>query len=87
MVDVQLMITNVFPLQGSLQGGTILTITGTGFGTNTSLVDVDVGNFDCVVSTATNTKINCQIGNAGTIHEVTNLGTDPGKINIIFIPA
>lgn len=82
-MNVDLKVTNVYPLHGSIQGGTRLTVTGTGFGTNDSLVDVSVGDFDCDVESVSNTEIVCLIGHAGRVHEVTNLGTDPGKENTV----
>lgn len=71
--------SNVFPLRGSLLGGTRLTITVSGFGTNASVVDVKVGDIGCDVSFVSNTQIFCEIGNAATTHEVTNKGSDPGN--------
>ena len=79
-VNVDLKITNVYPLKGSLQGGTKLTITGTGFGTNDSIVDIKVGDSACDVETVANTEVVCKIASAGKTHAVTNLGTDPGKV-------
>ncbi|XP_053372863.1 fibrocystin-L-like [Mercenaria mercenaria] len=74
-VDVDLGITNVFPLTGSILGGTKLTVTGTGFGTNATLVDVNVGDVECEIDTVTDTQIVCDITNAATTHSVTNKGT------------
>lgn len=68
----------MYPLKGSLQGGTKVTITGSGFGTNDTFVDVMVGDFQCDVESVTNTQIVCLIEKAGKVHQVTNLGTDPG---------
>ncbi|KAL4228553.1 Fibrocystin-L [Mactra antiquata] len=76
-INIDLSVTKTSPKIGSLQGGTILTITGTGFGTDTSLVDVDVGDIDCEISDLTNTEIQCIIGDAGTVHYVTNKGSHP----------
>ena len=72
------MVTTVYPLKGSLQGGTKLTITGLGFGTNDSLVEVDVGDFMCDIHDLSNSQIICQIEEAVTVHSVTNLGTHKG---------
>lgn len=79
-VTVDLRITNVFPLQGSIQGGTTLTITGSGFGTNDSLVDVNVGDLQCDVKSVTNTQVLCDIEQGGQIHRITNKGTNPGEL-------
>ncbi|XP_052805044.1 fibrocystin-L-like isoform X2 [Mya arenaria] len=72
-----LKVTNMFPSQGSRQGGSILTITGVGFGTNESLVDVNFGDIDCEVDTVTDTQIVCETSTATKTHIVTNKGTDP----------
>ena len=77
------MVTNVYPLKGSLQGGTKLTITGLGFGTNESLVEVDVGDFMCDIQDLSNSQIICQIEEAVTVHSVTNLGTHKGMISVL----
>ena len=72
--------TNVFPLSGSLKGGTRLTITGTGFGNVSSRVEVDVGDVRCDVESVTNTKIVCLVTDTGKVHVVTNLGTHRGTL-------
>ena len=77
-INIELVVTNVFPLKGSLQGGTKLTITGLGFSTNDSLVEVDVGDFMCDIQDLSNSQIICQIEEAVTVHSVTNLGTHKG---------
>ncbi|XP_060573258.1 fibrocystin-L-like isoform X2 [Ruditapes philippinarum] len=74
-VTVDLSITNVFPLQGSLLGGTKLTITGTGFGNNETLIDVKIGEVNCLTETVTDTQIVCEITDAAKTHHVTNKGT------------
>ena len=40
LVDVTLTLDNVFPLIGSLHGGTPITFTGEGFGTNADEIEV-----------------------------------------------
>lgn len=69
----------MYPLQGSLLGGTYLTITGSGFGTNDSNVLVDIGPVKCDVRSLLATQIICEIDDAGTVHHITNRGVDPGK--------
>ena len=80
-VDVQLTVTNVFPLRGSLQGGTRLTVSGVGFGTDDSLVSVEVGDFVCDIQSLTDSKIICQIEDTARVHSVTNLGTHKGNFH------
>ena len=77
-INIELVVTNVYPLKGSLQGGTRLTITGLGFGSNDTEVEVDVGDFMCDVQSLSNTQIVCQIEEAARIHTVTNQGTHKG---------
>ncbi|KAL4228989.1 Fibrocystin-L [Mactra antiquata] len=76
-IDVSLRITNVYPLQGSLLGGTELTISGAGFGADQSSVTVTVGNKDCALTSLSYTRIICEISDAGVTHHVTNNGVDP----------
>ena len=80
---MELTVTNVYPLSGSLQGGTRLTISGLGFGSNSSKVEVEVGDVSCDIETVTNTQIVCLIAAAGKVHSVTNLGTHRGMYFIV----
>lgn len=43
-------ILSISPAAGSLAGGTELTVRGTGFGTDTSAIEIDVGGVPCDVS-------------------------------------
>ena len=81
-INIELVVTNVYPLKGSLQGGTRLTITGRGFGTNDTEVEVDVGDFICDVQSLSNTQIVCQIEEAARVHTITNQGTHKGICHI-----
>jgi hypothetical protein len=78
---VNLVVNNVYPLDGSIQGGTNLTIIGEGFGTNASLSSVSVGGVSCPVDTITDTQIKCQLAYAGRHHSVTNGGVSPGNVD------
>ncbi|XP_033119895.1 fibrocystin-L-like [Anneissia japonica] len=69
-----LVIDDVFPDHGSLQGGTKVYVTGSGFGTNMSLVEVLFGHVPCKVSDVTDDQIMCISGSSGVVHEVTNQG-------------
>uniref|UniRef100_A0A8C3WBQ6 PKHD1 ciliary IPT domain containing fibrocystin/polyductin n=1 Tax=Catagonus wagneri TaxID=51154 RepID=A0A8C3WBQ6_9CETA len=51
---------NIQPCCGSLLGGTILSISGRGFGRNSALVQVLVGNRSCDVVNSTETSIWCE---------------------------
>lgn len=60
-------VTNVTPLTGSIYGGTLLTITGTNFGTKKTDNPVQIstsggiGSIDCFVQTITTTQITCRV--------------------------
>ncbi|XP_078617867.1 fibrocystin-L-like isoform X2 [Branchiostoma floridae x Branchiostoma japonicum] len=64
-------ITAVSPTSGSASASTVMTITGSGFSTNTSLNNVNVGGVACVVSVATANQITCSVQEgAGGTHVV-----------------
>ncbi|XP_069121982.1 fibrocystin-L-like [Argopecten irradians] len=73
-VNYVLKVTNVFPLQGSLHGGTKVTITGEGLAAD---AEVKFGDTPCDVHspTATATQIECTIGDTGATHRVDNQGS------------
>lgn len=50
------------PQKGSVRGGTKITISGTGFGIDTSKVSVDVDGISCTVISHTQTEIQCLTG-------------------------
>ncbi|KAL3886654.1 hypothetical protein ACJMK2_026634, partial [Sinanodonta woodiana] len=76
-VNVQLDVTNVYPTIGSLMGGTKITVTGSGFGMDSSDVKITIGDHGCDVDLINPTRVICQIQDTATIHQVTNQGTDP----------
>jgi hypothetical protein len=78
-IYVDLKVTQVYPLQGSLFGGTVLTIAGSGFGNNISNVNVTIETTKCHAINVTNFEIVCQLEFTGITHFVTNKGVDPGK--------
>lgn len=82
-VNVALVVTNVYPLQGSLVGGSELTITGTGFGIDESVVSVTIGRKECAITSFSYMQIICEISDAGEVHKVTNNGIDPGMFRKI----
>ncbi|XP_021354106.1 fibrocystin-L-like [Mizuhopecten yessoensis] len=68
-----LQVTNVFPLQGSLQGGTLVTITGQGLDDD---AEIKIGGHPCDIDSITaTTQIVCKIGDTGTKHQVDNQGS------------
>ncbi|XP_045208899.2 fibrocystin-L-like [Mercenaria mercenaria] len=75
-VNVEMSITSVNPCQGSVFGGTQLTIKGQGFGINVDVVKVKVGNIACPIDTLSDTQATCTVGDTGSVHLVTNKGVD-----------
>ncbi|KXZ47885.1 hypothetical protein GPECTOR_32g498 [Gonium pectorale] len=63
-VTVPLELSSVSPQRGSYAGGDIVTITGSGFASNTSAVTVFFGNASCAVLQASFTSVTCQLGSA-----------------------
>lgn len=83
-LDIKFRITNVYPLSGSVMGGTRVTITGEGFSTNTTGTKVKVGQYDCAIESVSTTQIVCLIQDTATIHKVDNQGVHPRKF-VFFI--
>ena len=84
-IVVVLMVQDVTPLSGSVLGGTVITITGRGFGTDNNKVDVKIGGHDCLLTkVVTNTEIVCQIAETADTEIITNLGTT-GKCKLITL--
>ena len=75
---------------GSESSGTTLTITGTGFSTTNNTVTI--GNTDCDITSATDTELQCDIGQgpAGSHRVIVNVGDkglalhDGGPFNITY---
>ena len=67
---------DVSPNHGSLLGGTCVAIAGEGFGNDTSLVKVTIGNAPCEVKTVTDTEITCvtQRSCGGRTVDIDNYG-------------
>ncbi|XP_069076732.1 fibrocystin-L-like isoform X2 [Pleurodeles waltl] len=53
-------VTNVTPRRGGTGGGTLLTITGTGFSSNITGVEVTIAGDACEVTSSTSTSITCR---------------------------
>ena len=66
LYDVELLarISAVSPQLGSTAGGSLLTISGYGFGTSAEEVDVHVGDLSCRVTAVQNTQIQCLLAHA-----------------------
>ena len=62
--NVALNLTGVSPASGSTAGGTTLTISGSGFSTNASEVNVTIGGVQCAVRSSNSTTLVCLTGAA-----------------------
>jgi len=62
LVGIYPVITSVSPSQGSLRGGTTVTITGNGFNNVTSALRVLVGGVKCTVVSASIDTVKCITG-------------------------
>ncbi|XP_063041153.1 fibrocystin-L-like [Engraulis encrasicolus] len=76
-IEYVLEVSGVTPRQGSLYGGSRLTITGSGFSTNTSHNTVMLGNRSCDVIEASEHHIQCEVQSGAKTHTVTNQGSHP----------
>ncbi len=65
-------VTKIDPQYGSPAGSTLVTLNGTGFGTDTSAISIIVDGVECVVQTATGTAITCLTGARPSIPSSTN---------------
>eukprot|EP00795_Rhopilema_esculentum_P009048 gene9048-16692_t len=74
VLEYILTVDNVYPDKGSVLGGTVLTLTGSGFGQNTSVIHVRVGNKKCDVLSATNEEVKCRTTAAANVISVDNSG-------------
>ncbi|XP_067951959.1 fibrocystin-L-like, partial [Watersipora subatra] len=71
----RLEITDISPRLTSKYGGSKHTITGFGFGENSTAIDVKIGPVACEVETVTNMMIECVTEPSVQHHSVDNLGT------------
>jgi hypothetical protein len=53
------LVSGISPIEGSLYGGTIVTITGNGFDSRPGQTTVRIGLYECAVQQVTNNKITC----------------------------
>lgn len=77
-LDYVLTVDMVEPEQGSILGGTILTLKGRGFATNASNMHISVGKTKCAVISSTQEVIACNTEESTTVHFVGNSGKHPG---------
>ena len=80
VVEWRLIVANVRPFQGSLRGGTTLTILGDGFSLNKTRNSVMVGEHPCELESVKVTELTCKIKDTAKVHVVDNSGVHPCKI-------
>ncbi|CAH1226877.1 PKHD1L1 [Branchiostoma lanceolatum] len=76
-IEYRLTVTNVYPDQGSILGGTRVLIKGEGFSETAASNVVMFGDVPCEVESADATLIVCVTGTAAQTHVITNDGTHP----------
>ena len=64
----------MYGLFRSVFGGQRIHVTGAGFGTNSSLVNVQLGDNPCDIEYVTNDLIQCVTRTSSITHHVDNLG-------------
>ncbi|KAK9526506.1 hypothetical protein VZT92_015203 [Zoarces viviparus] len=74
-IEYVLEIYSISPQIGSLMGGTLLTVSGSGFSNNTSDNKVSVGGVECEVKAATEKQLQCVLQSEEKTHVVTNQGS------------
>ena len=55
-------ITSIKPMTGSLAGGTDLTVLGTGFGADASVLEIEVAGVACAVTQINTDGVHCRLG-------------------------
>lgn len=75
-VKYVLSVDGVSPIASSTDGGTILTITGKGFGFKASSVDVLVGDVPCTITECKNGRILCRTNEYYKNHEIVMSGSN-----------
>lgn len=78
-------VTNVFPLKGSILGGSEVTITGLGFSSNMTDNMVTVGGTTCEITSADSTAITCHLNSPVQTHRVDNSGVDPSESRLSLL--
>jgi hypothetical protein len=77
------LVSNVFPLTGSLNGGTKVTISGIGF--DEEGLSVAFGGIPCHVEQVLYDQITCVTGHGKPVHTVTNRGYYPGETRALNV--
>lgn len=73
---------SIFPLNGSLAGGTFVTITGQGFTCNASHTNVTIRGKPCRIRSCNRTHTICETMDVFKTVTVENSGLHPGQLNV-----
>ena len=79
-----LVVRFIFPLIGSVVGGTRLVITGQGFGSNASRAVVTVQDRPCQITSFNDTHVICETGQMFLTIMVDNSGSHPGWFDVVL---
>ena len=78
-VTYNLVVTDFQPRFGSMVGGTEMIITGHGFGSNASCIDVVIGTSRCETKEVNDTHIKCMTPSSAKVVTVSNNAISPGE--------
>lgn len=73
-----LVVNSIYPLIGSVVGGTRVVISGQGFGSNTSGAVVTIQDRRCEITSINDTHVICETEDVFQMKEVDNGGSHPG---------
>lgn len=84
MLEYVLAVNRVSPNQGSVLGGTVVRLEGTGFVQNASKMHVSIGGKKCDIISSTSNTIKCRASPATKTFNVDNSGRHPGKFLFVL---
>ncbi|OCT81394.1 hypothetical protein XELAEV_18028213mg [Xenopus laevis] len=82
MIQYVLEVLSLQPCCGSFLGGTIITIFGRGFSTDTSMINVIVGNQSCLIIASSEDAIQCETPSSSLASNQTESISVPVKVSI-----
>ena len=85
-ISIEMAVSAVHPSSGGTAGGTTLTITGSGFGTSNTDLNVHVGEVECEVESVIPNEIKCKTGPhaAGTVDIVISANGASAPLNQLY---
>jgi len=76
LIKYMLQTNNIVPNEASYAGGITMTLSGKLYGTNASMVDVNIGSYRCDVLSVQQTEIKCKIPPSAKTIFIDNNGVD-----------